>query len=51
MTCSSAAQRKNWNLPTEATQINCILFCNAAKDFGMRQQKQLKLTACCSAAQ
>jgi hypothetical protein len=29
---------------TEATQINCILFCRAAKFFGICQQKQLKLT-------
>jgi hypothetical protein len=33
-------------LPT-ATQIECILFDRAAKDFGIYQQKQLKLTVFC----
>jgi hypothetical protein len=41
----SAAQRTIWNLPAEATQINCILFCRVAKNFGICQQKQLKSTA------
>jgi hypothetical protein len=47
----AAAQRKFWNLPTEATQT--ILFCRAAKIFGICQQKhlQLKLTAFGSVAQ
>jgi hypothetical protein len=35
---------------TEATQINCILFCRAAKIFGICQPKLLKLAAFCSAA-
>jgi hypothetical protein len=39
------------NLPKEATQIHCILFCRTAKDLGICQQKQLKLTALCSVAQ
>jgi hypothetical protein len=37
------------NLPNEATQTNSILFCS--KTFGICQQKQLKLAACCSVAQ
>jgi diketogulonate reductase-like aldo/keto reductase len=54
-----------WNLPTKATQIDCILVCRAtkatqidctlfyytAKIFEICQQKQLRLTAFCSAAQ
>jgi hypothetical protein len=43
--------RKIWNLPTKATQINNILFCCAVKFFGICQQKQLTLSACCSSAQ
>jgi hypothetical protein len=39
------------NLPTEATQIHCILFCSAEKDLGICRQKQLKFTAFSSAAQ
>jgi hypothetical protein len=35
-----------WNLPTEATQINCILFCRAVEIFGIYQQKQLKAAFC-----
>jgi hypothetical protein len=35
---------------TKTTQIGYILFCRAAKDFGIGHQTQLKLTVCCSAA-
>jgi hypothetical protein len=35
----SAAQRKIWNLPTKATQFDCICFIRAAKDFGIGQHK------------
>jgi hypothetical protein len=31
-----------WNLPTKATQTHCILFCGAAKFFGIYKQKQPK---------
>jgi hypothetical protein len=34
-------------LPT-TTQTRCILFCRAAKNLGIYQQKQLKLTVFCS---
>jgi hypothetical protein len=27
-----------WNLPTKATQIDCIRFSRAAKDFGLRSK-------------
>jgi hypothetical protein len=40
-----------WNLPTNATTVDCILICHAAKYFRIRQQKQFKLTVFCSAAQ
>jgi hypothetical protein len=36
---------------TKATQIDRILFCRAAKDFGICQQTQLKLTLFCSVVQ
>jgi hypothetical protein len=39
------------DLPTKATQIDCILFCRTAKSFGIYQQKQPKLTTFCSAEQ
>jgi hypothetical protein len=39
----SAAQRKFWNLPTNTTQTDCILFCCAAKKVAICQQKH-KLT-------
>jgi predicted Na+-dependent transporter len=44
-------QRKFWNLPTKTTQADCILFCRAAKNLGIYQQKQLRLTVFYSAAQ
>jgi hypothetical protein len=42
-----------WNLPTKATQIDCILLSRAAKDFGIRHQnkKQLKSTGFCPTVQ
>jgi hypothetical protein len=39
------------NLPTKAYQIDHILFSRAATGFGIRQQKQLKLTVYCPAGQ
>jgi hypothetical protein len=46
----SAAQRKLWNSPTKPTQTGCILFCRAAKNLGIYQQKH-KITVFCSAVQ
>jgi hypothetical protein len=42
---------KCWDLPTKATQIDCTLSSRAAKIFGICQQKQLKSTVFCPAAQ
>jgi hypothetical protein len=39
-----AAQRKFWNLSTKVTGRNRVLFCHAAKIFGICQLTQLKLT-------
>jgi hypothetical protein len=47
---NTSTQRKIWNLPTGATQIDCILFCRAVKIFGIYRQKQLTVAECCSAA-
>jgi hypothetical protein len=44
---SSGRSAKILNLPTKANQIDHILFSRAAKGFGIRQQKQLKLTVFC----
>jgi hypothetical protein len=42
--CCSAAQRKLWNLPTKVSPIGCPLVQLRNENYGICQQKQLKLT-------
>jgi hypothetical protein len=42
----SAAQRKFWNLPTNTTQTDCILFCRVAKNLGITNRNNANESNC-----